>query len=496
LLEKDNTYRQILKGTTLFGGVQFLNVLISIVRSKLIAILIGPMGIGIAGLLNSTIGIITGLTSFGLGTSAVKNVASAISSNDERKLSTTVIVLGRWVWVTGLFGMVITICCSTLLSNFTFGNSQYRFLFAYLSISLLLNQIATGRLIILQGMRKLKLLAKASLIGNFFGLIISLPFYYFLQQNGVVYAIISTSLVNLLCAIFFSKTIKFDKIHLTITETINNGLSMLKMGFFISISGLMTLFVSYLVQLFISHQKNVNELGLYSAGFAIINTYVGLVFNAMGTDYYPRLASVANDNNNCRNIINKQAEIALIVLSPIILFFLIFIKWGIILLYSYEFIEIYSMLQWAALGMIFKALSWSISFIIIAKSDSKIFFWNELSANLYMLITSIIGYYYYGLTGLGIAFLISYLLYLIQVFVIAKLNYNFSFEKKIIEVFSIHFVLILIGFFLIKNFSESTSVIFGIVLILCSLSFSILQLNRILDFNIFNIIKKKSRNKL
>lgn len=70
--EQRSSYRQIVKATSLFGGVQFFQILISVVRSKFVAILLGPSGMGIVGLLTSTTGLITGLTNFGLGTSAIK----------------------------------------------------------------------------------------------------------------------------------------------------------------------------------------------------------------------------------------------------------------------------------------------------------------------------------------------------------------------------------------------------------------------------------------
>ena len=69
---------------------------------------------------------------------------------------------------------------------------------------------------------------------------------------------------------------------------------MLSLGFVISMSGLISLGASYIVRIYISNTGGVDDVGLYNAGFALINTYVGLVFTAMGTDYYPRLAAVAN----------------------------------------------------------------------------------------------------------------------------------------------------------------------------------------------------------
>jgi O-antigen/teichoic acid export membrane protein len=83
------------------------------------------------------------------------------------------------------------------------------------------------------------------------------------------------------------------------------------------------------------------------------------------------------------------------------------------------------MIHWAALGIFFKAVSWSIAFIFIAKGDSKLYFWNELFANFYLLLLSLIGYKIWGLNGLGISFLLTYLIYLIQVFFYRKKEVSF-----------------------------------------------------------------------
>jgi len=103
---------------------------------------------------------------------------------------------------------------------------------------------------------------------------------------------------------------------------------MLKMGFMLSLSGLISTAASYIVRVFISNTGGVADVGLYSAGFAIISTYVGLVFTAMGTDYYPRLSVVAHDNVEARLLINQQAEVAILILAPISVIISDFYKLG------------------------------------------------------------------------------------------------------------------------------------------------------------------------
>jgi len=214
---------------------------------------------------------------------------------------------------------------------------------------------------------------------------------------------------------------------------------MLTMGFMISLSGLIGIGASYLVRIFINRTGSVADVGLYNAGFTIINSYVGLIFTAMATDYYPRLSAVANNNQLSKQTINQQAEIALLILAPILIVFLVFINWVIILLYSRQFIAVNGMIYWAALGMFFKAASWAIAFVFLAKGASKLFFWNELIVNIYILILNILGYHYWGLTGLGLSFLVGYFLYLVQVYIFAQLKYDFSYDRSFVRIFGFNF---------------------------------------------------------
>ncbi|WP_050019956.1 oligosaccharide flippase family protein [Chryseobacterium sp. P1-3] len=84
--EDKSSYKQIFKATSIFGGVQVFNILISIIRSKFIAVLLGPTGMGIAGLLLSTVTLMSSLTSFGLGVSSVKDIAAAHESKKNEEL--------------------------------------------------------------------------------------------------------------------------------------------------------------------------------------------------------------------------------------------------------------------------------------------------------------------------------------------------------------------------------------------------------------------------
>lgn len=482
-----------MKATSIFGGVQVFNILISIIRSKVMAVLLGPAGIGILGLFNSTIVLISSLTNFGLGISGVKDIAAANESKDTLRIAKIVGVVQRLVWFTGIFGALITLVLSSWLSEIAFGSNEYTMAFLWLSATVLLKQLASGQFVILQGLRRLKDLAKANMIGSALGLMVSIPLYYYLRLEGIVPGLIVTAIFTFLVAQYFGNKVKVEKTNVSIKELRIEGKGMMVMGFMLSLSGIMVLGESYAIRIFVNNVGGVEQVGLYNAGIALISTYVGLLFTAMETDYYPRLSAAANDNEKSNLLVNQQNEIALLILAPVLVAFLIFIDWVIIILYSSEFIAVNVMIYWAFLGMFFKVPAWVVGFIFIAKGESKLFFWSELISNLYLLGLNLLGYYYWGLTGLGFSFLVSYALYIIQVYVIARTKYEFRFHSGFLKIFAFQFTLAMICFAVIKFIATPWTYLIGIPFILFSAWYSFKELDKRMNLRelVDNFTKKK-----
>lgn len=466
--EDKSAYRQIMKTTSIFGGLQVFQIIIGIIRSKFIAVLLGPAGMGLAGLLQAGTGMIAGLTNFGLSSSAIKNISVAQAEGDEEKVGRVIAVFRRLVWVTGLLGLVITLCLSSFLSQISFGNNDYTWAFAILSVTLLVDQISSSQGVLLRAMRQVNLMVKSSMLGSVIGLITTIPLYYFYGNDGIVPALIIAAFTSLFLTWYFASRLSFKKVKINFSSIKSEGKEMITMGFMISLSGIITQLVSYFVRLFISNYGSLDDVGLYSAGFAIVNNYVGMIFTAMSTDYYPKLSGVANDVTKMNKAINQQAEIAILILSPIILVFIVFIKWVIYILYSDKFLPVNNMILFAASGMLFKALSWAIAFVFLAKSAGKLFFWNELITNIYMLVLNLVGYYWYGLTGLGVSFLLTYILYAFQVLIVSKSVFKFEIDKGLLYTLSVNLVLTTLSILfvlLIKNnflmYTSSVIIIIG-----------------------------------
>ncbi len=165
--KKASSYGQILKSSSIIGGANGVNYLIGMVRTKLVAILLGPAGVGLVGLYESAIGLVGMLSGLGIRSSGVREVAEAHGSGDPVRVAKTIKTLRRACWVTGLVGWLLTGALAYPLSVWTFGSGERAWATAILGVTLLLGAISGGQSALLQGVRRIGDLAREdALVAN------------------------------------------------------------------------------------------------------------------------------------------------------------------------------------------------------------------------------------------------------------------------------------------------------------------------------------------
>ena len=231
-------------------------------------------------------------------------------------------------------------------------------------------------------------------------------------------------------------------------------------------------------------------MGLFQAGFAIMTTYVGMVMNAIGTDYYPRLVAISKDNIKCREAVSQQGEIGTMIMAPMLTICMVFMPIVLKILYSDSFLAANEYITWACLGMMLRLAAWVISFLYVAKAESKLFIKLELSANFTYLIFSLLGYKMLGLTGLGIAFSLQYVVYFIQVYFIAKKRYEFRFSDNFIKCYGIHLLLVILCLVFVMILNGWLKYLIGSFVIFISCYLGIRGLNQ--RMNLLELVKNKN----
>ncbi len=413
---------------SVFGGVQVLGILFSLVRTKLVALWLGKIGIGMFGLYNSSLDVINSIAQLGLRNSAVRDIAGSEGS----RVAVVATVVRRWSCGLGILGALLTLVLSPALSRWTFGDSDHTLGYMFLSVTVFLSSITSGELAILQGMSLLRRLARASVWGAAAGVAVSIPMFYYWRIDSVVPSIIAYS-VTTAAAVFIYRQ-RGDTAAargLSLRETFDAGKDFIRLGIFMTASGFVTLLVSYVFNAYLNYADGEDAVGLYQAGYTVVNRYVGLVFTAIAMEYYPRLVSAINSRRVTSVYVGHEMTLALWVLLPVLTIFIAADRLVVILLYDSSFLDIIPFIAWAMVGTVFRAVSWCIAFVILARGDGKIYLVTETLSALCSLPLNIIAYNQWGIGGLGYAYCAWYLLYTLIVGVVYFRRYRLSLSPRL-----------------------------------------------------------------
>lgn len=493
---KKTSYRSIFKATAILGSVQFFNIIIGVIRNKIVSILLGPAGMGIVGLLQSSSQTISGFTNCGVSTSAVKNVAGAYEKNNLSLLRKVIYVLKRLVAGTGALAILVMLVMSKKLSQWSFGNDDFTISFACLSASLLFSQATQAYHTIIKGCRRINYYAKANVLGNISSLLICIPLYYLWGEKAIVPVLILISLFTFLFAYHYERKIGIKEAPTTKEEFKSISTDILKMGLPLAISEVFPIMASYVIRLHVSNYGGVSDVGLFSAGFAILNGYVGMIFTAMSSDYIPRLSAISDDNEACTSTINSQILLSILILFPILVALVVFGNLVVWILYTKDFTPMVGMIYWGALGMLYKTLNWCYGCILIPKRESRIYFVLSVLSAAFYLAASIVFYNVWSVTGLGVSFLASQLFDFTVGYIFISKKHNIHLNRDIF-VYVAFLTVVIISVICLNSLVQKGLIVYIIELffLLFATVFSIVKLNKIMNLKEFIVNKIKKYKK-
>lgn len=494
----NKNYKSILKGSAIFGGTQIFTIVVNLFRAKAIAVFLGPAGMGISSLLTSTANMIQQFSSFGINLTAVKDVAQVSESKDNGEIINRLSYIRLLFFCLGVIGGLVCLVFSSQLSMLTFGHQNYIFHFRLLSIFIFFTIISGGELSILQGQKQLKKIATGSIVSAVIGLTIGVPLYYYIKVDGIVPGMIAMSFSAYLTYFYHNKdNFYFKKIFFPENLSFFWSVSkrMISLGTILMISTLLGTLITYLLNIFITKNGGVGDVGFFQAANSMTNQYIGLVFTAMAIDYFPKLAAVSHENEKINEVVNSQLEVVLLLVTPIVLIFMLFSPLAIKILLTEKFIHIKPLLNAMALGVFFKAASYPLGYISFAKGDHKVFFWLEgILANLLQLGLNILFYYFFGLKGLGYSFIAIYITYLIIIGIVTNKVYNFTFTKISLKlIFFLGMGCLVV--YLIDNTVDLPIIKYSIagIATICLIIYCGVEINKRISF--YGFLKSKFKNK-
>ncbi len=459
----------------IFTGVQSVNIICSVVRTKFAALLLGPEGVGLFGLYNSTIDMMKSLSELGLRSSTIPSIAS---SKSLAAIARICYVVRRWNWVVGAIGSVITALLSPLLSRLTFDDSTHAWAFVALSVSVFMASVTSAELSIIQGLGKVKRMAKASVAGAIAGLLISIPLFYLFGIKSIVPTILAYTVVTMLAALLLRERLPAPDPVPSAGDTFREGLAFVKLGICMAASYTVAFAASYAVKAWLNYHQGTDVVGIFESGYMLANRYIGLVFAAIGVEYFPRLSRVKDSPRRISMFVGHEASIAAIVILPVAALFIALDDAVIRMLYDSKFLGAAPFITVALVSTPFRALSWCMAFVMLVRGDGKVFLLTDTISACLSVVLFIGGYHLGGFLGMGAAYMIWYASYALIVYVVYRRHYRLRLGPGVMKLYAAVTAVLLACSLLRINGLRWPTLIIGILAAIYTLSFMRRELGR------------------
>jgi PST family polysaccharide transporter len=399
---------------------------------KMVALLLGPAGVGLAGMYLNLIQTAAAIASLGISTVGVRQIARAQATGSDLEVGRTRQALFWGASALALVGGAVFWLASGLIAQVVFKDHSHAGDVAWLSIGVALTVAAGSQAALLTGLHKVGDLARINVGAGVIGASVGVLALWVWPENGLLVMILTAPAVTFVLGhIYVARLGRPLGPRATASVLAKEWSVMARLGFAFMASGVVTTLSTLVVRGMIQRELGTAALGQFQAAWAIGMTYLGFILSAMAIDYYPRLTAALHDRVSVVRLINEQTEVALLLCSPVLVAMIGFAPWVIPLLYSWDFGPAVAVLRWQLLGDILKVMTWPLGFLLLASGAGKWFFVTETLGMSVFVLGVWIGLPLIGVTAAGVAFFALYVAYLPLVWWLARCRVEFRWTPTV-----------------------------------------------------------------
>lgn len=472
------SFGHVLKYTGLFGSVQGLSMLAGVVRTKVVALFLGPSGLALINLYNTMASLVSQCTNLGVSFSAVKDVAECHAAGDAAATTRSVESVRVWCMITALFGTAVCLMLSPLISWLTFGNHDYTLSIALLSPMVGMLAVTGGEMAILKGLKRLKRVAFVSMLAAVASVVVYIPLYALWGMAAIVPALLLCNLLIMAIHLYYATRVMPWHCPLFSRKALGRGVPFIKLGVAYIVSGAFGQGAEYAMRALLLRDGGMDVVGFYNCGYMLIVSYTSLVFLAVENDYYPRLSAVMHQRTLMNDAVNKQIEVCALLVSPVLVVFVLLMPFVVRLLFSAQFATAVGLSTCAVFYMFFRAFTLPAAYLPLAAGHSRTYMAMELIYDVALTAAVPVAYHYYGLNGTGWALSVMGLLDLLLIHGYYRYKYHYQFRCQAWHIYAVQFALLCGAVYAALELPLAPRCMVGAAVALASIWLSLHQLNK------------------
>jgi PST family polysaccharide transporter len=413
--------KSVLRATAILSGSSIISILLSLVSAKVMALYLQPAGYGYYGLLQSFVSVASLITGMGVSTAMVRMGAGAVTRDDAAAISS--LRNAAWLLFAGISAssLMVLAVFRAPISQWALGTREQSASILWMGLALLFtvgSNLQTG---VLNAYHRVTALAMLGVLNTMLTAAIAIPSVMIWRIHGVIPAVIGGPMLGcVVSAYVLHRVIGPVPLRTDWRTTLKAARSLLAFGGPYTASMIVGTGVQLALPMVILHLLDTESVGYYRAAAAISVGYLGFLVTAMGQDYYPRVSAAAGQPETLVRLINEQHRLVMLLAAPVILATLALVPYLVPLVYSSKFHASSEILEWQLIGDLFKFSSWTMAFAILARCKSSVYFFTESIAGIASLATTWLAVRWFGLSGVGIGFLATYVIYYFVVWIVIR----------------------------------------------------------------------------
>jgi len=396
-----------------YSGIStVIKIITSFVSAKVIAIYLGPTGLGMLGQLTSFITIFLTLSSGAITNGVIKFVAEY--KNDETRQNRIIKVSLQITLLCSLLcGLIISIGAK-FWSKQLFNEASYSLVFVIFGITIIFYALFSLAVSILNGLQQYKLFNLINVLASIIGLVFSVTMVVFYGIKGAfISAVTYQSVVFIILLLFVKRSVWFNWSKIK-SSVIDRGdlIGLSKFSLMAIVSAAAVPMVQIIIRNYLASNTNAETVGFYEGVNRLSLIYMSLITTTFSVYYLPKM-SAANNNSELKKLLIKGYKFILPLTFTMLLvtYLLRNLLIKIVFAESFAPMEAYFLPQ--LVGDFFKIASWILAMQMIAKAQLKVFIFSEIFFGVTLCIYSVL--MIDTLSGIGAiyGYMLNYFLYFI-----------------------------------------------------------------------------------
>lgn len=407
--------KKIFLSTSIVGISTVVRLIIGILRSKVMAIILSPNGVGIVSQAFSFFTTASTITSLGLGAGIIRYISSCYKEEKKNLVIRQVVTISFILQMSvSMVLIVITILFADRISLIIFSTTIYADLLIVVALATPFATLTYLSESIFIAISNTKVFTLSRVWGYLIGFVPMFLLIYFWGIKGGFIQILIVSFVSFIfCLYYFVKIIPREYYLL---ENINElaglfsaGGKIFKYGLTMLVSIFLASFSILFIRSLIIQRTGPITNGYYQVLVTFSASYLPFFTNALWSHFYPQASSISS-SNKLSNELSDTIRFLTIGITLVIATLLIFKRYIIILLFSHKFIDAVPFLESHLVGDYFYLFSTTLTCLILARGKVKIFFLNAVFTNLIFISLSLLMFNDFGIFAITLSYAIAQLI--------------------------------------------------------------------------------------